>query len=402
MSNPHDPTLLSESALADPYPIYRNMREHGPIYHDQAAHAWCILSYELVHKVLHDPTNFSSKHLDERAEPVLGARVLAQMESPEHDEKKAITMRGIASIAMDGYYLPAIERTVQGLWSQASEKTTIDLAKELSSPFSTDVTCALLGIDGQWRHRVLPWNKSVVQFITLLHQTPDERTRRLTDAGYFRAFVLRMLEARRRSPQHDLLSYLAREGSDAGLTDAEIVALALNIFLAASEPLDKTLSYLVYEVLRSPELEREISQDTALIGPALAETLRLHPPVQIIPRIAMGNQILAGTRIPDGDTAYCLIGAANRDPDRFTNPDDFILSRPENPPRSAFSPSARHMAFGSGLHFCIGSMLAKRQVEAAFRASIPYLSRWRLADSPLIEHGLYTRGPSHLFLESRR
>lgn len=208
-----------------------------------------------------------------------------------------------------------------------------------------------------------------------------------------------MIEARRRSPKHDLLTYLAVNGAKSGLTDNEIVALALNIFLAASEPLDKTFSYLIYEVLRSPELERKIREDPTLIGDALTETLRLHPPVQIIPRIAVGKQTIAETEIPEGGTVYCLIGAAHRDPHHFPNPDEFVLSRKENPQRSAFSPSAHHLAFGAGLHFCIGSMLAKRQLEAAFQASAPFLNGWRLADNPLSEHGLYTRGPSHLFLE---
>lgn len=401
MSDTQKPTLLSESALENPYPLYQRMRENGPVYYDQEAHAWCILSYDLVRKVLQDPANFNSKHLDERAEPVLGARVLAQMDGHEHDEKKAVAMRGIAAVAMDGYYLPAIEHTVKDLWTQKEGKKKIDLADELSSAFAANATCALLGINQQWQHRILPWNKSVVQFITLLHQTSSERSQRLADAGYFRAFITRMIEARQHSPQHDFLSYLAHNGSDAGLSDNEIVALALNIFLAASEPLDKTLSYLAYEVLRSPELMKKITEDATLIGPTITETLRLHPPVQIIPRIASGDQNIAGNHVPDGDTVYCLIGAAHRDPDHFPNPDDFILFREENPQRKAFSPSAQHLAFGSGLHFCIGSMLAKRQIEAAFKASIPFLSHWSLADNPLIEHGLYTRGPSHLFLESR-
>ncbi|MCH6197587.1 cytochrome P450 [Corynebacterium mastitidis] len=401
MFDPHPPTLLSESALDNPYPIYQRMRETGPVYHDEIAGAWCILSYDLIRRILHDSDNFSSKHLDDRAEPALGARVLAQMHGPEHDTKKAIVMRGIATIAMDGYYLPTIEHIVHDLWERAERKNNLDLVHELSSPFSSDVTCKLLGIEPQWKSLILPWNRSVVEFITLLNQTPNERSQRLADAGYFRAFILRMIEARRRSPKHDFISYLALSGSDSGLADDEIVALALNIFLAASEPLDKTLSYLIYEVLRSPELEKSILNDETIIGAALAETLRLHPPVHIIPRIAMGKQNIAGKNIPDGGTVYCLIGAAHRDPEHFINPNEFILSRKENPQRKAFSPSAQHLAFGSGLHFCIGSMLAKRQIEAAFRASLPYMSRWRLTNSPLIEHGLYTRGPSHLFLERR-
>lgn len=401
MSDLDNPTLLCDEALDDPYPVYRRMREQGSVYHDLIADAWCILDFDLVRTVLQDSTGFSSHHLADRAEPVLGARVLAQMTGAEHTEKKAVTMHRLATVAMDGYYLPAVEAAVTNLWERVKDAKRLDLVEELAGPFATDVTCELLGINAEWKNKVLPWNRSVVQFITLLQQTPDERSQRLADAGYFRAFMLRLVETRRRSPRHDLVSYLAEHGADSGLTDDEIVALALNIFLAASEPLDKTLSYLVYETLRSPALEESVATGTGKIADILAETLRLHPPVQIIPRIAVGEQTLGGFSIPDGSTVYCLIGAAHRDPSYFQDPDKFILSRKENSVRSAFSPSAEHLAFGSGVHFCIGAMLARRQLETAFRASLSHLPRWRLSADPLTEHGLYTRGPSHLILENR-
>lgn len=402
MPNFDSPTLLCDEALRDPYPIYRRMREKGPVYHDHLADAWCILDFDLVRDVLQDSNGFSSHHLADRAEPVLGARVLAQMTGAEHDEKKAVTMRGIAATAMDGYYLPAVERVAKSLWEEIGTTRRTELVCDLASPFAIEVTSALLGIDAQWRRKILPWNRSVVEFITLLQQTPDERSRRLADAGYFRAFMLKLIESRRRSPRHDLVSYLAECGSSAGLTDDEIVALALNIFLAASEPLDKTLSYLVHETLRTPTLYEAVTSDSGNIPQMLTETMRLHPPVQIIPRITVGSQDIAGTKIPDGSTVYCMIGAANRDPSKFSDPDQFILARRENSVRKAFSPSADHLAFGSGLHFCIGAMLARRQLETAFQASLPYLAGWQLSKDALVEHGLYTRGPTELVLEKRK
>ncbi|WP_291473313.1 cytochrome P450 [Corynebacterium sp.] len=363
MSDLDNPTLLCDEALNDPYPIYRRMREHGCVYHDLIADAWCVLDLDLVRTVLQDSTGFSSHHLADRAEPVLGARVLAQMTGAEHTEKKAVTMHGLATVAMDGYHLPAVETAVTNLWERVKDAECLDLVEEPAGPSATNVTCELLGIDAQWKHKVLPWNRSVVQFITLLQQTPDERSQRLADAGYFRASMLRLIKTRRRSPRHDLVSYL------------------------------------VYETLRSPTLEESVTTGTGKITEFPTETLRLHPPVQIIPRIAVGKQVLGGHSIPDGSTVYCLTGAAHRDPSFFPEPDKFILSRKENSVRSAFPPSAEHLAFGSGRHFCIGAMLARRQLETAFRASLSHFPEWRLAADPLTEHGLYTRGPSHLLPE---
>ena len=236
----------------------------------------------------------------------------------------------------------------------------------------------------------------------MLQQTPDERGKRLADARFFRAFLQRLVEQRRRSPRRDLLTFLARHGTEAGLSDTEIVALALTIFLAAAEPLDKTLSYAVYEAVRMRDREGDVlTQQPDFIRKLLAETLRLHPPVQIIPRITATEATIAGIQLPAKATVYCLIGAAQRDPAVYADPGEFVMDRPENPSRKAFTPSAEHRAFGSGLHFCIGSMLAKRQLESALTATLPQLGGWQLAPEPMVEYGLYTRGPVHLELERK-
>ncbi|MCF4007599.1 cytochrome P450 [Corynebacterium uropygiale] len=402
MYDPQSPTLLSGEALKDPYAVYEDMRRQAPVYYDRLAHAWCILTFDGVRQVLKDADGFSSDHLRERAEPVLGARVLAQMTGSEHDEKKVATLRGLAEIAMDGYYLPAVEHTMSRLWEKAEGKTSIDFVSEIANPFAIEVTCRLIGIGQRWQNRVVPWNRSVVEFITLLQKEPHDMSRRLADAGYFRAFILRLLEVRRRQPRRDLLSFLARQGSEYGFSDNEIVALALNIFLAASEPLDKVMSYMVFEMLNMPDVFATVKENPREVSKFLVEVLRLHPPVQIIPRISVGEQTVEGVSIPAGSMVYCLIGAAHRDPRQFKDPGVFVLGREDNLIRSAFSPSAQHVAFGSGLHFCIGSMLARRQLEAAFRVSMDYLDHWQLAADPLEERGLYTRGPSHLRLERTR
>lgn len=374
----------------------------APVYHDRLADAWCVLTFDGVRQVLEDAQGFSSDHLRERAEPVLGARVLAQMSGREHDEKKVATLRGLAEIAMDGYYLPAVEQAMRRLWEKAESRTSIDFVSELANPFAIEVTCHLIGIDQRWKSRVVPWNKSVVEFITLLQREPHDVSRRLADAGYFRAFILRLLEVRRRQPRRDLLSFLAHQCSDYGFSDNEIVALAGNIFLAAAEPLDKVMSYMVYEAFHVPDAYATVKETPREVSGFLAEVLRLHPPVQIIPRVSMGEQTVEEVSIPAGSTVYCLVGAAHRDPKQFKDPGEFVLGREDNLIRAVFSPSAQHVAFGSGLHFCIGSMLARRQLETAFRASMDYLDHWRLAADPLEERGLYTRGPSHLRLERTR
>lgn len=395
----NQPSLFSLSTTDDPYSIYEKMRKYGDIYWDDKASSWCVLCFDYVHNILNDESNFSTDHLATRAEPVLGDRVLAQMTGKEHDEKKAITMRGLAQIALDGYYLPIVREKVNHLWEGLGEFKEVDIVNKLAAPFAHDVTCQLLGIDKQWKAQIVPWNRSIVKFITLLQQPATARTKQLADAKLFRHFMLKMIEARRKAPRHDLISFLAVRGYREGVSDTEIVALALNIFLAASEPLDKTLAYSIFELLRNPDCLARVQSNKKFCEAILSEVLRLHPPVQIIPRVAVNDVKISNYRIKKGDTVYCLIGAAHRDPAKYNDPATFLPNRVEGVPRSAFTPSAKQLAFGSGVHFCIGSMLAKRQLLAALESSIPYLDQWQLVPHSLVEAGLYTRGPIRLCLE---
>ena len=139
-------------------------------------------------------------------------------------------MRGLAQIALDGYYLPIVMETVKQLWEGLAEFKEVDIVNELAATFAHDVTCQLLGIDEQWKARIAPWNRSIVKFITLLHQPATARTKQLADAKLFRRFMLKMIEARRKAPRHDLISFLAVRGYREGVSDTEIVALALNTF----------------------------------------------------------------------------------------------------------------------------------------------------------------------------
>lgn len=398
----NQPSLSRITPDDDPMQVFEEMRAVSQdLYWDEDSGAWCAIGHETVRTILNDHEKFGSQHLNTSAEPVLGARVLAQITGSEHDHKKAAALKSISHVAMDSYYLPAVEETARRLWADQKEKRSFDFVESISEPFSIEVTCRLIGLDPRQSRRFLPWNRSVVAFITTLHRDPKDSAHQLRDAALFRAFIRRLITARTRKPHDDLLSYLAVEGQQAGFSTDEIVALIINIFLAASEPLGKTLAYCTFEILRSPEITAKVSADSDVLPAIIAESLRLHSPVQIIPRIVNDNVEVAGRELRPGDLVFCLVGAANRDPRVFTDPDRFSLNRPELVVKSAFSPSSRHNSFGSGLHFCIGAMLAKRQLHAGLCASLPYLHRWRLTDERFPERGLYTRGPVRLDLTLR-
>ncbi|MFD8952398.1 cytochrome P450 [Streptomyces xanthophaeus] len=184
------------------------------------------------------------------------------------------------------------------------------------------------------------------------------------------------------------------------MSDREVTALILNVLIAATEPADKTLALLFKHLIDHPEQMARVRRDPSLLPAAIAETLRYTPPVQLIPRLAEREAEFAGTTVPAGATVFCMIGAANRDPAAFTAPDTFDIHRADLGTARSFGAAAQHLAFGSGLHQCIGAAFARAEIETVAAMLLPLLDQVRYSPGfRYRETGLYTRGPASLSLD---
>ncbi|MCX4684280.1 cytochrome P450 [Kitasatospora purpeofusca] len=393
-------SILSEEFAAAPERYFGRLREHAPVHHEPALDAWFLSRHRDVRRVLTDHEAFSTATLQVRAEPVMGGPVLAQMTGAEHTAKRGIVVRAFTG--------PALREQVRTLRANAVEllapllaRGRMDLVNEFGKPFAVRAALDVLGLDREDWQRVAERIAGVGEFVTAVTLTEERRRVCLELAGELEAQLARIVEQRRRHPGADLISTLCTADFDGvAMSTREVVALIVNVLVAAVEPADKTLGLLLKHLIDHPEQLADVRRDPSLLSAAVAETLRFTPPVQLVPRQAERDTEFAGTLVPAGATVFCLIGAANRDPEAFTDPDRFDLHRPDLVAARSFTAAAQHLAFGTGLHQCVGAAFARAEIETVAALLLPLLDEVRFTPgSGYQEAGLYTRGPVALSLD---
>jgi cytochrome P450 len=208
----------------------------------------------------------------------------------------------------------------------------------------------------------------------------------------FGDYVLEHADAKRRHPREDLLSTLAEARERGEASDDELVASCVLILTAGHETTSNLIASGLWSLLRSPaELER-LRRDPALVPTAVEEMLRTESPITMFLRWPQRDVKIEGVEIAEGDAVAVHIGAANRDPAVFADPDRFDAGRAEN----------RHVAFGAGLHFCLGAALARAEAAAALRGLLACTDSFELAERPVWKPTVTVRGPQALRVRFRR
>lgn len=392
-------SILSEEFHRDPYRYFSALREEHPIAYEPELESYFISRYDDVRAVLKDE-RFTTEPLTVRAEPVMRGRVLAQMTGTEHTAKRKIVIRGIAGKTLDRY-APMIERNVEELIGPFLPTGRVDLVNDFGKQFAVYVTLDLLGLPKDDWADVAYWHQGVAEFITSVALTPERRAHSLRCSELLADYLLPIIEKRRDDPGDDYLSSLCTAEVDGTrMSEKDVIALCMNILLAATEPADKTLAQVFRHLIDRPDQLEMVRSDPALLPAAIAETLRFTPPVQLIPRRCSAPVDLSGTVVPAGSLVFCLIGAANRDPSAFENPDSFDIHRKDLDTARSFSAAASHLAFGSGMHYCVGAAFARVEIEVAARTLLDRMDDLSYpAGFSYEESGLYTRGPVALPLE---
>ncbi|MEV6397700.1 cytochrome P450, cyclodipeptide synthase-associated [Streptomyces sp. NPDC051907] len=393
-------SVLSDDFAADPYPYFAGLREHAPVHYEPAIDSYFLSRYQDVKRVLSDHQAFSTETLQVRAEPVMRGPVLAQMTGAEHTAKRKIVVRGFTGQALHDQ-IRAVHANAAELIAPFLPRGHVDLVNDFGKPLAVHVTLDVLGLDRKDWRQIAAWHSGVAEFITSIVLTPERRRHCLDCAEQLEAYLVPLIEQRRRHPGEDLISKLCTAEFDGfAMSNREVTALVLNVLIAATEPADKTLALLVKHLIDHPEQMAQVRQDPDLLPAAIAETLRYTPPVQLIPRQAERDAVFAGATVPAGATVFCMIGAANRDPDAFTAPDAFDIHRPDLGAARSFTAAAQHLAFGAGLHQCVGAAFARAEIETVAAMVLPLLDQVRFSPGfRYRETGLYTRGPAALSLD---
>ncbi|MFD5409032.1 cytochrome P450, cyclodipeptide synthase-associated [Streptomyces nojiriensis] len=393
-------SVLSEDFAAAPYRYFAPLRERAPVHYEPAIDSYFLSRYEDVKRVLTDHGAFSTETLQVRAEPVMRGPVLAQMTGAEHTAKRRIVVRAFTGPALQDQ-MRVVHATAAELMAPFLPLGRMDLVNDFGKPFAIHVTLEVLGLDRRDWKQVAAWHSGVAEFITSMTLTPERRRHCMDCAEQLEAYLLPVIQQRRRAPGEDLISKLCTAEFDGiAMSDRDVTALIINVLAAATEPADKTLALLFKHLIDHPEQLAQVRREPDLLAAALAETLRYTPPVQLIPRQAEEDTVFAGATVPAGATVFCMIGAANRDPDAFTDPDTFDIHRPDLSTARSFTAAAQHLSFGAGLHQCVGTAFARAQLETVAALLLPLLDQVRHSPgSRYREAGLYTRGPLALSLD---
>ncbi|MGW5467993.1 cytochrome P450, cyclodipeptide synthase-associated [Streptomyces chartreusis] len=393
-------SVLSEDFAADPYRYFSRLREQDAIHYESAIDSYFVSRHRDVKRVLTDHETFTTEMLQVRAEPVMRGPVLAQMTGAEHTAKRKIVVRGFTGQVLEDQ-IRAIHANAAELVAPFLSRGRIDLVNDFGRPLAIDVTLDVLGLDKKDRRQIADWLGGVAEFVTGIDLTAEQRRRCLDRAERLEAHLAPVIEERRRRPCEDLISKLCTAEFDGtAMSDREVTALVINVLVAAVEPADKTLALLFKHLIDHPEQLAQVRRDPALLPAAIAETLRYTPPVQLVPRQTERDVVLAGSTVPAGATVFCMIGAANRDPAAFAAPDAFDIHRADLGTARSFTAAARHLAFGTGLHQCVGAAFARAEIETVAGMLLSLFDE--ISHTPGLryrETGLYTRGPASLCID---
>lgn len=382
----------------DPYPAYRRLREADPIYFSPSLRGWILTRHGDVSAVLGDPrftvdrrqsnafrrfNPFGSLH-PEFADAIY--RSLLMLDAPDHTRLRKLVVKAFTPRMVERLRT-RIEALVDELLDAVADRGEMDLVRDLSYPLPVIVIAEMLGIPAADRERLKRWSDDLATLLDPLQATNGLRN---TQRAYleFVAYLQPILEARRAEPQDDLISALvaARDGADA-LSDAELRSLCMLILGAGNETTTSLIGNAVLALLRHPAVRRALIDDPSQMRPAIEEFLRYDSPVQFTDRVASVDLEIEGRKIRRGELVGLVLGAANRDPAVYSDPDRLLLGRDE----------AAHVAFGQGAHFCLGAQLARLETEVALNRLLQRFPTLHGPDEPPSrKRSMVLRGPTSL------
>ena len=362
---------------ANPYPFYHRLREADPV-HQSPLGFWVLTRYDDCVMVLRDP-RFGRAGFEGLLESVYGNTVeqgrlptsMLFRDPPDHTRLRGLVSRAFTPRVVEGLR-PRIQQIVDGLLDRVQGAGRMEVISDLAYPLPVTVISEMLGVPEGARERIKQWSAEIARSLDAIGLPTDPeivdrgRTGRRAIGDYFRG----LLPDRKKRPRGDLLSLLieAEEQGDK-LSEGELVATCVLLYIAGHETTVNLIGNGLLALLRHPkELER-LRDAPSLIQSAVEELLRFDGPVQRTARITNADVELGEHKIPKGSMVVPVIGAANRDPAHFPDPDRLDVSRPDN----------RHIAFGFGIHFCLGAPLARLEGQITLGTLLHRLPRLALS-----------------------
>ncbi|MGG3626315.1 cytochrome P450 [Bacillus gobiensis] len=354
-------SLSSPEFLTNPYLIYDKLRSNHPIFkeHSFKYPGWYVTGYEEAVAVLKD-TRFKNRipltQTSKKYEHLKNIQNDMLLFKNQHDHKRLRMMvsKVFTPNVVEGYR-PFIEETVNDLLNQVQNKKSMDVVSDFAFPLASLIIAKILGVPAEERYQFREWTVSLIQTIDFTRSRKTLANGNHTTKMLI-AYFKQLINKRKQIPQNDLISMLILEEEQGEkLTDEELLATCILLVIAGHETTVNLISNSVLALLNHPEQLMKLKENPSLIKMAVEEFLRYESPTQMTARIASEDTEMNGITIKKSEQVYILLGAANRDPKKFIDPNVLDITRNPNP----------HLAFGYGIHFCLGSSLARLETQIA-------------------------------------
>jgi pimeloyl-[acyl-carrier protein] synthase len=403
-ASPHEPPLslyrlLEPQVLADPYPLYERLRREDPVHWDPYLHAWVVTRYADVITVLHDfsaartptPEQLSAIGLA-KLTPL--ARVMVKqmlfLDPPSHSR-----IRGLAACAFTPARVSALKNRIQQLADELLDKVApagrMDVLADFAEPLPAIVTSELFGVPTEFALQLKTWSAKFAEMLGNFQHNPDRIPSMLDTIENLTEFFRKAVEDQKKNPCPGLVHSLVKAELDGDrLSEEEIIANCIITLVGGLETTTNLIGNGMLTLLCHPDEMHRLRSDPALIVSAVEELLRFESPSQHTARLAPADLELGGKAIRKRQAVIAVMGAGNRDPERFPDPNRLDLARPDN----------RHLAFGWAAHFCFGAPLARLEGQVAFATLLnrfPYIT---LEPGPIVwRENLGLRGLKALHVE---
>jgi pimeloyl-[acyl-carrier protein] synthase len=383
-----DPTLslfslLDPKVLADPYPLYRRLREEAPAHWDPFLHTWVVTRYEDVLKVLltfsadRTPNAEQLRAMNMENVTPIAAVMVKQMlflDAPAHTR-----LRSICAYAFTPARVKVLREKVQSITDDLLDKALargkMDVISDFAEPLPAIVTAEMLGVPVDDHVQLKNWSSDFAEMLGNFQHNPDRIPRVLRSTQDMVAYFKSAIQGQKEHPRDGLINALLNAEVDGErLSEEDIIANVIVTMVGGQETTTNLIGNGLMSLLRNPSELARLRADLSLIPSAVEELLRYESPSQQTGRIAPENVTIAGQEIRQGQAVIAVMAAGNRDPERFPEPDRLDLGRQDN----------RHLAFGWGAHFCFGAPLARLEGQIAFETIMRRVGHLDLDPVPLV------------------
>lgn len=378
--------MLRPDIRADPYPWYAQMRAEDPIHWDDAMGFWAISRYADVSHIYRDPRFSRALGFErgfqrlpgaeqERSQPLYDAfsKAMPYTDPPYHTRLRSLANKAFTPRVVEQMHT-RIEGLVDGLLDAVAANGRMDVMADFANILPATVIMELLGLPPWCRADFKRWSDDLFATLGVVRYDPQVMTRALESLDQIMALLRELYGQAHDEPKDDLFSAMATVVDEGGkLSREELFANTIILLAAGHETTTNLIGNGMLALLRHPEQMQALRDNPARMENAVEEMMRYDNPVQVTYRVAAEDVAMDGKEIQQGQIVNLLLGAANRDPARFSDPDHFDITRADT----------HHIGFGAGIHYCIGSSLARLEGQIVFDRFLQRFPNLRLETDTL-------------------